>query len=185
MIIVALDDEKKNEIQNILQREEKSIQKVEQQPPKDDQSSELIREIHKEAIVQAVKSDDKFKDKFVQQAEKSIDNELESLNQENVKRRQKTTYDANAEACKNYGIDNDVPLWEIRFMKIGSGFWFIIYWVFASLTIAPVNIFFKGIKSFIKTGWLVLIFALIAYLLIVVGLPLLIAFLNGGFEIGN
>lgn len=182
---MPLDDEKKNEIQSILQREQKNeIQKVEP-PPADNESADLIREIHKEAIVQAVKSDDKFKDKFVQQAEKSIDNELESLNQENVKRRQKTTYDANEEACKNYGIDSDVPLWEIRFMKIGSGFWFIIYWIFASLTIAPVNIFFKGIKSFIKTGWLVLVFALIAYLLIVVGIPILITFLNGGFELGN
>ena len=56
------------------------------------------------------------------------------------------------------------------------GCWFIIYWLFATLTIAPINIFFKGIKAFIKNNYIVFIFALICYLVIVVGIPLLIKY---------
>ena len=61
-------------------------------------------------------------------------------------------------------------------MKIGAGAWFIIYWLFSTLTIAPINIFFKGIKAFIKNNFIVFVFAVMCYLIIVVGIPLLIKY---------
>ena len=138
-------------------------------------TKELIDDLHKSAIVSEVKNNQDIQDKFVSQARKSVGNELYSINQENVSRRQKTTYDANREACKLYGIDEHVPLWQIRLMKFGSSIWFIVYWIFATLTIAPINIFFKGIKSFIKNSFLVFIIAVLCYLIIVIGIPLIIS----------
>lgn len=79
----------------------------------------------------------------------------------------------NSEACKNYGIDKAVPLWQIKIMKIGSAFWFMIYFIVATFTVAPIMVFFKGIKSFIKQTWLAVIFAIITYLIFAVVIPLL------------
>ena len=138
------------------------------------ETNELVENLHKTAIMYQVKTNEDINKKFIDQAGKTIDNKLKSIEQENINELQKKTYDANAEACQNYGIDKSVPLWQIRFMKIGSGIWFVIYWIFASLTICPVNVFFKGIRSFIKINWIVIILAILCYLLLVVGIPWLI-----------
>ena len=143
--------------------------------PSINKTENLIGDIHRSAILSEVKNNEQLQDKFVKQAQKSIDNELYSINQENTTRKQMVTYDANHEACKMYGISNHVPLWQIRLMRIGSSFWFIIYFIFATLTIAPINVFFSGIKHFIKNNVIVFVFAVICYLLIVALIPILIS----------
>lgn len=138
-------------------------------------TEELIQNIHKSAIINEVNVNKKIQDKFIEQAQRTVDNELNTIEQENITRRQKTSYDANKEACKMYGVDEHVPLWQINLMKFGSSIWFIVYWLFATFTILPINIFFKGIKTFIKNSYIVFLFALLCYLLIVVGIPLLLS----------
>ena len=91
------------------------------------ETQKLIGEAHKQAIIATIQNKDDVKEKVLEQAEKSIDNELKSLEQENIARLQQTTYDANKEACSNYGINSNVPLWQVRLMKIGSAIWFVIY----------------------------------------------------------
>jgi len=167
-----------NVFNNIAEKKRLDALKTEPKEDVDSEVKRLVQALHSQAIVSSVENSEEFQSKFIHQAKKSIDNELESLDQENIKRRQQTTYDSNAEACRNYGINADVPLWQIRLMRFGSGMWFVVYWIFATVTIAPISIFFKGIQSFIKSSWLVFIFALLSYLVIVVGIPLLIALLR-------
>ena len=144
--------------------------------PSINSSEKLINDIHKNAIISEVNNNKDIQKEFIEQARKTVGNELYSINQENILKKQKVSYDVNKEACRVYGIDEQVPSWQIQLMKLGSGCWFIIYWLFATLTIAPINIFFKGIKAFIKNNYIVFIFALICYLVIVVGIPLLIKY---------
>jgi len=171
-----MDEEKKLEIAEMMKQELSKEEKSKVSPgPNKNEAQEIVGEIHKAAIVETVKSSEEVQKKVVDQAKKSIENELEALEYENTTRKQKTAYDANKEACRNYGIDDSVPTWQVRLMKVGSGFWFVIYFLFASITIAPINIFFKGINAFIKNNYIVFVFAVIAYLLIVVGIPLIIS----------
>jgi len=172
-----MEEEKKHEIAEMMKQElgKKDPPKEVQELPKEkSEAQEIVGEIHKAAIVETVKSSQQVQKKVVEQAQKTIDNELESLEYENKTRKQRVAYDANKEACKNYGIDDSVPTWQVQLMKVGSGFWFVIYFLFATVTIAPVNIFFKGINAFIKNNYVVFVFAILAYLIIVVGIPLLI-----------
>lgn len=148
-----------------------------QQQAESPSASKIINEIHKAGVIHVAQTDENVKEQFQTQAKKTVQNELDTIEQENLTRRQKATYNANEDACRNYGIESSVPLWEIKLMKIGSAFWFVIYWIFASLTICPVSVFCKGIKAFIKHTWLALLFALIAYLIIVVGIPFLATWL--------
>ena len=173
-----MDENKKNEIQTLIDAE--IFKKKEGQAVVEVQSDakSIVTHLHDSAVIKTVESDVNIQKKFVDQAHKSINTELSSIDQEIKARHQVATYNANEEACRNYGIDKHVPTWQIRLMKIGSGFWFIIYWLFASVTIAPLNVFFKGINSFIKNSYVVFIFALICYLAIVVGIPLIIKFLG-------
>ncbi len=176
-----MEEDKKLEIKKMMNLElnkKKDPEESKIKQPLKTEAQEIVEEIHKAAIVETVKNSEQVQKKVVDQAKKSIDNELESLEYENKSRKQRVAYDANKEACKNYGIDSSVPTWQVKLMKIGSGFWFVIYFIFASLTIAPVNIFFKGINAFIKNNYIVFVFALLAYLIIVIGIPVLITHLT-------
>jgi len=178
---MALDEDKKNEIAKALEKADppgKQGGPGKQELEKKNEAQEVVGEIHKAAIVKAVLEDEVIRNEIVTQAMKTIGYELKALNQENITRTQKATYDANKEACKNYGIDDSVPTWQIKLMKVGSGFWFVIYFIFASFTIAPINVIFTGIQSFIKSQWLVLVLAVLCYLIIVAVIPTLIVLIG-------
>lgn len=154
---------------------EKTTQPLVEKP---NPTREIIDEIHTQAVIDQVKNDEGVQTQVLEHAKKSIQNEMDSMTQEEIKRKQDTTYNANEEACKNYGIDKSVPLWQIRLMKAGSAVWFVVYWVFASIVICPINVFMKGLKSFFKQTWLAILLAILIYLIIAVGIPMLVAFLN-------
>lgn len=172
-----LDDKLREQIQSLVKTEViNEVEVVEDAPEEivEGTSKTIVSQLHNAAVIKTVKENKNIKKKFVGQAKRSVHAELGTIDQEIKKRQQTATYNANEEACKNYGIDKDVPLWQITMMKIGSGFWFVIYWLFATFTIAPLNIFFKGISSFIKNSYFVFVLALICYLAIIIGIPILI-----------
>lgn len=136
-------------------------------------TSEVIEKLQQEALLHAVKTDKATQEKLLDNAKKSAENEFYAMEQKTIAKKQEATYNANEEACRNYGIDKAVALWQIKLMKIGSAIWFILYFIIATFTIAPIMVFFKGIKSFIKQTWLAVIFALLLYLILSVVIPIL------------
>ncbi len=174
--------------------EEKSLEQIKQElgeidfkkdnPPvetkekEENKTREIIDQVHQQAIIENVKNDANVQKAVLEQAKVSIENELESLNQEGITRKQQTTYDANKEACECFGIEQGVQVWKIKSMRILHDFWFIIYLVFAFFTICPVNVFCKGLKRFIKANWLVVVSGILIYLVLVVGIPFIITYLK-------
>ena len=156
---------------NLFQKKEKQI------TPSNTQE-EIISEMHNVAMVEQVKNNDQVKEKILNQANESINAGIEDIKNKNTKKLQDSTYNANKDACQNYGVVESAPIWQIKLMKIGSGFWFIIYFIFATFTFCPINVFAKGIKSIFKNVVISVIFAILCYLIIMVGLPLLISFLR-------
>jgi len=137
---------------------------------------EEISNRHVDAIKCTIRNDEATQKQFIDQARKTIDNGLDTLDKKSLKERQDANFSVNAEACNAYGIEKSVPLWEIRLMRWGHNFWFVIYFVVASLTIAPVNIFFKGISYFIKKTWAAVLIAVIMYTLIFIVLPAILSY---------
>lgn len=152
------------------------LETAEPLPSKKADTDELIKEIHKQAVVKVITEDNEVKKNLLEKAKSTVINEFEALEQEKITKKQEHTYNANEEACKSYGIDKAVPLWQVKLMRAGHAFWFVIYFIVASVSIAPINVFFKGIKSFIKNTWLSLIFSIAAYLIITVLIPFLITY---------
>lgn len=188
-----MDDEKKKQIESMIQAEKapneivvgnpfEKHEVVEKEkfdsPPERDIPKEMVSEVHVKGMETIIREDDKVKKKILDQAERTIDDKIEELKQKSNKQTQDAVYNANSEACRNYGISESVPTWQQKMMRVGSSFWFIIYWVFASFTIAPVMVFFRGIQTFIKYTWLVIVIAIFCYIIIIIGIPLLITYFN-------
>ena len=143
------------------------------------ESADIVDKLHDTAVVSLAKNDEETNKRILEQAKSSIDNKLSTIEQDNATALQKSTYNANSEACQSYGIDNEVPVWQIKLMKAGHAFWFVIYFIIASVTICPVKVFFKGINSFIKSTWLAVAVAIIVYLAVTVVLPVISAYMGG------
>lgn len=165
--------EKGEQLKNIINND---ILETAEPLPSRNNTDDLIKEIHKQAVVKVIKEDNEVKKNLLEKAKSTVINGFEALEQEKIAKKQEQTYNANEEACKSYGIDKAVPLWQVKMMRIGHAFWFIIYFIVASVSIAPINVFFKGIKSFIKSTWLSLLFAVLSYLIITVLMPFLITY---------
>lgn len=158
------EDKKENEIDK----------KVEESPNK---TKEIINKVHEQATIDIVKNDKDVQQQILDKAKRSIDTELDTLDQVEKERNQKATYNANKEACEIFGIDKDVATWKVKLMRFGDNVWFIVYYIVAFVTIAPINRFAKGIKAFIKHSWLVIIVAILMWALIFIGIPIITAWL--------
>ena len=139
---------------------------------------EMVTDIFKQGVVHVVANEQEVQEKILDTAKKAVEDKVEAISYQTTKEAQVSAYDANSDACENYGIMKDVPKWKINMMKAGSAFWFVVYFIFASLTVAPITIFVKGLVGVIKQVWLAVVVAIIFYLLVAVGIPYLTILLS-------
>lgn len=175
-----LNEIERNEIEALLEKKSQlaTVKKVEINIK--DEPKKLIEDIHNTQVVKQVMEDQSTNELLKKQADKTIKTTLNKLEQEQNKDLQKAAYDANAEACTNFGISKDVPLWQIKMMVFGSAIWFVIYYIVAMFTICPISVFTKGLNTFIKNTWIALLVAALLYAFIAIGLPLITKYLIGG-----
>ena len=135
---------------------------------------EMVTDIFKQGVVHVVANDAEIQERIIGTAKKAVEDKVDAISDQTTKEAQVSAYDANSDACENYGIMKDVPKWKINMMRAGSAFWFIIYFIFASLTVAPITIFVKGLVGVIKQVWLAVVVAILFYLVVAVGIPYLL-----------
>lgn len=141
-------------------------------------AGEMVNDVFKQGVVHVVSNNEGVQAQILDTAEKVVKNKAEAIANQTTKEAQMSALEVNRDACENYGISKDVSLWKVGLMKAGSAFWFIVYFIIASVTIAPITVFMKGLLGSIKKIWLAIIISIIFYLFIVVGIPLLIKLTN-------
>ena len=146
-----------------------------------DQMTELVGGMFHQAAVAAVANDDEVKGEIVDKAKGAVMDEVDALTNHSKNKAKKANFLLHDDDCSNYGIDETVAPWKVRLMAVGSAFWFVVYFIIASVTVAPITIFMKGLLGAVKKIWLAVILAIVFYLLLGVGLPLLISYLSGAF----
>ena len=182
---MGLDEEKKKEIKEAMKKIEipedvfKKKEEEEVAVNKEvSRTTKLVKDLHDAGLIEIVKNDEAVQEVILKQAHKSIENELIKIDSKGIKEAQDAVYDVNKEACENYGIDKSVPGWQVKMMRAGSAFWFVIYWLVASLTVVPIVVINKGLKVVIKKVWLTAALTGLFYLIFAVGIPLLITLLD-------
>ena len=142
-------------------------------------AGQMVNTVFEQGVVHVVSNNEGVQARILDTAEKVVRNKAEAIANQTTKEAQMSALEVNRDACENYGIQKDVSLWKVNLMKIGSAFWFVVYFIIASLTIAPVTVFMKGLIGSVKKIWLAIILAIIFYLLIAIGIPLLVTWARG------
>ena len=171
----------KNELEipyfNKDKEKEKNLGVVKQE---EQESKTLITQVFDRAKMAVIENDDVIKDEILQNAKRDIKTEVQTLSTQTSIKNKNANYERNKEACKLFGFkdDSNVENWQQRLMVWGYNFWFCIYYALAFPTIAPITFLFSKIQGCIKQTWLSISLAIIVYILVSIGIPIIIANIN-------
>lgn len=142
-----------------------------------EESKTLITQVFDQAKMAVIQNDDVIKDEILQNAKKDIKTEVQTLSTQTSIKNKNANYERNKEACKLFGFkdNSNVENWQQRLMVWGYNFWFVIYYVLAFPTIAPITFLFSKIQGCIKQTWLSISLAILVYAMVSIGLPVLIS----------
>lgn len=141
-------------------------------------TGETINALKNKEVMNLFKTDDEIKNKITESAKQDIQDNIEINNQDNKNKKAKKKFEGNKEACKIYGVEDTVPLWQQALMSIGSAFWFVIYFIVATLTIAPISTFTMKLNTIFKKMWVSIVLAVVIYVAVVLTLPILMTTLG-------
>lgn len=141
-------------------------------------TGETINALKNKEVMNLFKTDDEIKNKITESAKQDIQDNIDINNQDNKNKKAKKKFEGNKEACKIYGVEDTVPLWQQALMSIGSAFWFVIYFIVATLTIAPISTFTMKLNTIFKKLWVSIVLAVVIYVAVVLTLPILMSILG-------
>lgn len=141
--------------------------------------TDVVKAVQNKTAMELAEKDENIKAQMQENAKHVIDDSMKVVANESAAKVNKSHFDLHKTANKMYGFKEERPLWQQKMMVVGSAFWFIIYFIVASVTVCPLQVFFDVLINIFKKGWLTMIVAVIMYLAVTVGIPMLTNYLIG------
>lgn len=144
-----------------------------------DTAGELVESAFNQAIVHKVATDESVQAELLESAEKVVKNKTNAI-KERADLEDKTAYFNNRKgACDCFGYNEaTTQKWAVRFMELWHNVMTAIWIIIGFFTFAPITFVAKKIVVIFKKTWIAILLAIIIYLVVVVGIPLLTAYLN-------
>ena len=141
-------------------------------------TGEMVTALKNKEILNIFETDDDVKKEITESAKQDIHDNIDINKQDTKNKKAKKKFEGNKEACKIYGVEDTVPLWQQALMSVGSAFWFIIYFIVATVTIAPISTFTMKLNTIFKKMWVSIVLAVVIYVAVVLTLPILMSILG-------
>ena len=140
----------------------------------DTDTKDVIKAAQSATALDLIKNDETVKQRVEDNAKSMITTQLDTESTKIKTENAKSKFDASKNACKVYGVEDTVPMWQLRMMKFGSAFWFVIYFfTIGTFVIAPISTFAMKLNVVFKKLWVALVVAVTVYLMIVLSLILI------------
>lgn len=131
-----------------------------------------MNEIVGQAVIHQM-GNESTKQRVLKTADKVIGTEMSKIENKAEQGEKEAIFQNNKDACDLYGIDEKtVPKWVVQIAKKTQDFWYLIWLIIGSFTIAPIVFLGKKIKVIIKRTWIAMVFATIIYAAIIL-IPIL------------
>lgn len=144
-----------------------------------DTAGELVESAFNQAVVHRVATDEDVKNELLDSAGKVIKNKTNAI-KERAEQEEKEAYFNNRKgACDCFGYDEaTTEKWAVNFMNFWHNIMTAIWILAGCFTFAPITFVAKKIKVIFKKTWVAVTLAMIIYLGVTVGIPLLTGLLN-------
>ena len=143
------------------------------------QTGKIVSGIQQTAIIHQVQTNEEVQKKVLVNAEMTLLDELEIRRKEQQTRVQNATFDTIKDAAENLGIATGRPLWQLRIAQGISAVWFVIWALVASVSLTPITVILKGVRTMVKVTGLAWFFTLLFYIGLMFGLYCLIDGITG------
>lgn len=116
-------------------------------------------------VIDKIDNDDDIAKKVDNLADELIDGSTEKVKNESEKGVKKALYENNISACSLIGVNEDTtPGWVIKIAQAIEAFWYAIWCIIASVTVAPIVFLCIKIRIILKKTWVAAVVAVIVYL---------------------
>lgn len=175
---VATVDDKKPAVPSISFEKRSPAVKAENSPVMD-KTTELVEEAFNQAVIHKVTTDESLQEELLGSADKVIKNKTNAI-KERADQEDKEAYFNNKKgACECFGYnEKTTEKWAVKVMNSWHNVMTAIWLFVGFFTFAPITFVAKKITVIFKKSWIAVIIAIIIYLLVVVGIPFLTAYLN-------
>jgi len=145
----------------------------------DEKSENLVGQVFNQAIVEQVKNNADLQGAMLDTAKQYTKTKMEVIKNTVDTEDKKAYFDNKKDACSCFGYEEaTTEKWAVKYMNlwhnIMNAIWITIGWV----TYAPITFIGKKLKVIIKQTWLAIVVAILLYLGITIGLPLLLKVIN-------
>ena len=161
----------KNSLSNIFsKKEDKNIK----EEPKKDFGGELVEQAFGQAVIHQVQTNENLQAKMLKTAETYTNTKMQTIETDVDTEHKKSIFNNKKDACESYGFNEDTtPIWAIKFMNVGYSIMLAIWLFIGSFTFMPVIFIMKKINVGLKNTWVAILIAILLYLLVTIGIPLI------------
>jgi len=165
--------ENDKDLDNILAERQTSSNNVvnfekKQEPTVENQTKTLVQQGVDAAVMHKLSNDDTVKEKFLQTADKIVDTNLNTIENNASLEEKAAILKNNKDACDLYGIDEKtVPKWVVYCARRVQDFWYAMWLIIGFFTTVPIVFLGKKIRVVIKHTWVAMIIAVIIYAAVV------------------
>ena len=135
----------------------------------------LVKQVFQQAIIENVKNNENLQGEMLDAAEQYTKTKMSVIKNTVDKEDKEAYFDNKKDACACFGYEEKTTeKWAVKYMNlwhnIMNAIWITIGWV----TYAPITFIGKKLKVIIKQTWVAFTFAILLYLGLTVGLPILL-----------
>lgn len=147
--------------------------------PVKDTATELIETAFNQAVIHTVSTKQEVQSELLDSAEKVIKNKTNAIKERADQEEKEAHFNNKKGACECFGYNEaTTEKWAVNMMNLWHNIATAIWIVIGFFTFAPITFVAKKIVVIFKKSWIAITLAIILYLLIVVGIPLLTGLLN-------
>lgn len=157
---------------------EKPVEKRQNQTARDT-TTELVENAFNQAVIHRVATDESVQADLLDSAEKVVKNKTNAI-RERADLEDKTAYFQNKKgACECFGYNEETTeKWAVKMMNFWHNIMTALWLLIGFFTFAPITFVAKKITVIFKKSWVAITLSIVIYLMVVVGVPFLTAYLN-------
>ncbi len=143
------------------------------EPPKDT-AGQLVESAFNQAIVHRVTTDETVQTELLDSAKKVIENKTNAIRERADQEDKEAFFNNKKGACECFGYNEaTTEKWAVKIMSLWHNVMTAIWIFFGFFTFAPITFVAKKITVIFKKSWIAFTVAILIYLFIVLGIPLL------------
>ena len=139
-----------------------------------DTAGELVENAFNQAIVHEVVNNENLQSEMLNIAGTVVKNKTNAIKERADQEEKEAYFNSRKGACDCFGYDETTTeKWAVGYMNFWHNIMTAIWIFIGCFTFAPITFIAKKIKVIFKKAWLAVVLAILIYLFVVVGIPLL------------